>query len=285
MKITFLLALTAKLFGISSASHTFDVCGSLSTESPKENVDKEAQTEDFNEIDNIFDEGCNAGELCSTRDFFEHYQCSDILSKIRPIHNESTWISLRDAYIATVGTQNSTLGNNLGFKVPIEAKHTSYAGRGLFAKEDIAEGQVVWTGWKSNNARFKTAGAFRRFLSALNNDLVCDLLIWCYPFYEDDDDETSLTIACDLDEASFTNDENKYDPEFPEKKYNVKNLGCDESNVDIEDECQFTLYALHDIKTGEELIASYAEFSEDGLWTKFGLNDVWFDGHNGVSYG
>ncbi len=40
-----------------------------------------------------------------------------------------------------------------------------------------------------------------RFLNTVENDLVCDILIWCHPFYGDRNDETSPTIACDLDEG------------------------------------------------------------------------------------
>ena len=53
----------------------------------------------------------------------------------------------------------------------------------------------------------------------LDLPLLIKRLIWCYPIFLDDQDESSVRIACDLDEGSFVNDADLY---------GTNNLGCDQ---------------------------------------------------------
>lgn len=74
------------------------------------------------------------------------------------------------------------------------------------------------------------------------------------------ENEKSLWIACDLDEASLINEGNDS---------TTKNVGIDEGSDSI--------YASRDIKAGEELLMRYDDFTGDGLWEKFGLESVWVE--------
>jgi len=206
-------------------------------------------------------------ELCLTSDFFDAYDCDTVLSQPRPIHNESTWMLLRGTYIASVGAENASIqypaSTKSGYQVAVIVQETKMAGRGVYAAEDIAKGTRIWTS-RVQSAHFKTGQSYRHFLNSMGNDLVCDLLIWCYPIFLDDNDESSVHIACDLDEGSFVNHAD-----------GTNNFGCDTEAVkefEHEGGCKENFFATRDIMEGEELRASYDEFAAGDQWSRFGLD-------------
>lgn len=212
--------------------------------------------------------------LESTEDFFEHFGCVELFSKPRPIPNESIYRFLQETYIATVGVGQSTIGVQRGFFPNIRVRYAHEAGRGVFAQEIVRKGDPVYTSTVgAKTAMFRTASAFRQFLRNVNNEWVCDLLVWCYPFLENDDDEHSVVMACDLDEGSLINDEDAaYDPVYPSEDQHTKNIGCDEDAAKKhQGGCKYTEFALRDIEVGDEIIAAYGDFSEDIAtpWFKF----------------
>uniref|UniRef100_A0A7S3V8J6 SET domain-containing protein n=1 Tax=Chaetoceros debilis TaxID=122233 RepID=A0A7S3V8J6_9STRA len=117
-------------------------------------------------------------ELCTRSDFFDAYDCDTVLSQPRPIHNESTWMLLRGAYIASVGAENASIqypaSTKSGYQVAVIVQETKMAGRGVYAAEDIAKGTRIWTS-RVQSAHFKTGQSYRHFLNSMGNDLVCDL--------------------------------------------------------------------------------------------------------------
>ncbi len=235
---------------------------------PDMNVPEGEMTNDADEDEYVaFDEMCNEhGELCEVDQIFDFYDCGEVLSSTRPVHNESTWMLLRGTYIATVGVESSTItfppSYHSGFRVPFYVDQHPEAGRGVFASEPIKRGQLIWTSL-AQSARFKTGGEYRHFLSSLPGDLVCDLIIWCYPMYEDLKDHDSARIACDLDEGSFINHS------YIKSEYN---FGCDKKAAkNHEGGCTFNFFAKRDIKAGEEIRANYNEFAHGGKWDLFGL--------------
>jgi hypothetical protein len=214
-------------------------------------------------------DGCTDGMPCTTKDIFHHYNCESTLLSPDPlpIHEKSTWIKLREAYITTVGVENATIHvpikEESGFHVPYYVTHSPANGRGVYAKYPISKGQKVWQGWNATSAYFKTGDEFRNFLNLVGNGVVCDLLIWCYPTFLDINKTIeSLRIACDLDEGSLINEVDGN---------TVQNL---EIYVNGTDE---HLYANRDIEEGEELLMRYADFTGEGLWEKFGLESVWIE--------
>lgn len=212
---------------------------------------------------------CTNGMSCTTRDFFYHYNCDSTLLSPDPlpIHEKSTWIKLREAYITAVGAENATIHvpirEESGFHVPYYVTHSPANGRGVYAKYPISKGQKVWQGWNATSAYFKTGDEFRNFLNLVGNGVVCDLLIWCYPtFLNITKNIESLRIGCDLDEGSLINEVDSS---------TIQNI---EIFANATDEY---LYANRDIEAGEELLMRYADFTGDGLWEKFGLESVWIE--------
>jgi len=199
--------------------------------------------------------GCDLSESCDLEDISESRQCGEAY-EFTAFRNETEWALMRSAYIAAVGPQQATLNMTYGsgFKVPFKIAHSPGRGRGVFATEDIANGTLVWS--SEYTATFTEGEQFRKFLAVLPDDMVCDLIIWCY---------TSLgigkrnVIECDLDAGSLIN---SYDDI---SEYNIAN-----TNITYDTAEPDSVYAVRDIKAGEELVTAYDEFDTDN-YEVFGL--------------
>ncbi|CAJ1945210.1 unnamed protein product [Cylindrotheca closterium] len=193
---------------------------------------------------------CNLDDLAQSRGCDEYTYST--------IHNQTTWTHLRAAYVAIL-RENATIETTYesGIMVPFKIGHSPGRGRGVFVIEDVAKGTLVWTG--ENTGAFTTGDQFRQYLSVLPNVLVCDLTNWCYT--SNGASNTSSLIECDLDEGSLIN-------AFENKQEHT--LGCNEDMVEDTTLCLENLYALRDIRGGEELLTNYDDFST-ASWKDFGL--------------
>ncbi|KAL3936006.1 MAG: hypothetical protein SGBAC_008591 [Bacillariaceae sp.] len=115
---------------------------------------------------------CDLYELNAARDCKSH--------SYNTIHNETSWVHMRAAYIATVGPRQSTIKgvHGSGMQVAYKIGHSPGRGRGIYATESIAKGSIVWKAEYS--AAFSTGIQFRRFLASLPDVLACDIINWCY---------------------------------------------------------------------------------------------------------
>ncbi|CAJ1945166.1 unnamed protein product [Cylindrotheca closterium] len=129
----------------------------------------------------------------------------------------------------------------------------------VFATAEIPKGTLIWT--SKYTATFTDGVQFRKVLSILPDDMVCDLIIWCYASEGENDSEgiqsedgTSIPVQdffeCDLDDASFFN---SYDHR---SEYNV---GSQKGKVAASPDDD-KAYAMRDILAGEELVSAYDEF-------------------------
>ncbi|KAG7336745.1 hypothetical protein IV203_028162 [Nitzschia inconspicua] len=117
-----------------------------------------------------------------------------------------------------------------GMQIDYEVKDDPVHGRGLYAKEDLDEGTLVWDG---DLASFTNIREFVAFLRYLPHELQCDVMLWAYPV-KDSYQEVNL----DMDEGSYMNDG-----------------GIHNSNVGGD-----TTMTLRDVKAGEHLAADYHGF-------------------------
>lgn len=228
---------------------------------------------------------------CTLEELEESRRCTEYT--YNTIHNESTWTHLRAAYVAVMGeesTINATYRS--GIRVPFKIDYSPGRGRGVFAMEDISKGTLLWSG-QEHTAALTTGKQFRQFLSVLPDVLVCDLANWCYTSEETatsgdvspDDEEYKHVIECDLDEGecqrqvsdeniiSFSTLRSDYSIGSLINAYDVKeehNLGCTDDVVEDLNLCSHNLYALRNIRKGEELVTDYADFST-ASWEDFGL--------------
>jgi len=158
--------------------------------------------------------------------------------------------------------------------IPVVSKVSPGRGRGVFAAEDIKKGTRVWTS-KHQSAQFRDGESYRKFLAAIPADFACDVIMWAYVHDLGENDELDLTISCDLDEGSFINSAGWDDGA-------VANIGCiddmEEAFVDeyIDEEyrdsgCPENLFALQNIKAGEEILCTYGDFAFRKGWKHFGL--------------
>jgi len=207
-----------------------------------------------------------------TEAFWDELDCDDVFAEQRPIHNQSTWMLLRGAYIASVGPQYSTIDDfhlhKNGFQVKTKVVQIPAKGRGVVALEDIPQGTLVWR--STQTARFPSVVEYRRFLLSLPDDLACDVMIWAYVEKydfeegedEDDDDEEEEeeeeeesvarrpVISVDLDEGSFMNTINTpSDKNIDNHNYRTNRL----------------------VKAEEELVLDYGDFEDESNWDVVGF--------------
>jgi len=193
--------------------------------------------------------------------------------KIRPVHDDATWKIFRDTYYSVVGEELSTIGDRFStdnaFRFKISARQSPGKGRGIFAEEEIPEGEILYN--FSRTAQFQTGDAYRKFLDKLPNSLACDVLMWSYvQLFSNNESEneyrSSLRICTDLDPGSFCNDGgsggNMAWEDNNEAYYPVTN----KQGVKISS----PLISLSKIAINEEIMCNYGQFSE-GDWGAFGL--------------
>ena len=184
-----------------------------------------------------------------------HLRCSEYYQRAeQTIHDQDAWKEMRRTYVRVVGADASTVGptemGHNGFCRPYYVDH-SEAGRGIYAKDDVPKGSLVWHNIRT--AIFPEGAHFREFVMTLPREYGCDVLQWSYV--------TDGKIMCDLDEGSFCNNADDYR----------------DANIDLDEtlSAQFItkaaqLFATREIKKGEELVCNYSGFS-DADWDLFSL--------------
>ncbi|KAG7370357.1 hypothetical protein IV203_028103 [Nitzschia inconspicua] len=155
----------------------------------------------------------------------------------RIIHKEDVFSGiLRDALKQSKIDLNQSLPEFLqrpfynGMLIQYEVRDDPVHGRGIYTKEDLAKGTMVWNG---DLASFTNVRDFVYFLRYLPQNLQCDVMLWSFPV-KDSDREVYLA----MDEGSYMNDG-----------------GTEYSNVGGD-----VTTAIRYIKAGEHLTENYDEF-------------------------
>ena len=209
-------------------------------------------------------------------DFWEGFECDALFRKPRPIHNESTWTFLRGVYVGVVGVestlQQSPYGLH-GFQKSVIVQQSPGKGRGVFANEFIARGELIWI--TTQEARFYSGEMYLQFLASVPDDLVCDVMQLTY-IQETDasllerypDLYSDMMIAVDLDEGGLVNAD-------WETQGKSQNIGFYHNLDDADEEGPWYgstqhYVALSEIQAGEELLSNYEDVTEDE-WRDFGI--------------
>lgn len=199
----------------------------------------------------------------------------------RPVPTREEWAYLRGTYVAVVGVEHSSIPPHQaiqqrnGFAVPIEVRVNDLVGRAVYATTNIRRGDLVWS--HGLTAEFDSGHDYQRFLESLPEELACDVLIWAY--VQDVGNEVrrhnhraqcgaanhTYIVAVDLDEGSLINSDAK-----------AKNIGCIPKSERTTSEsiglsCKGYLFALRDIRAGEEILIDYADHYVNNAWKVFGL--------------
>lgn len=192
-----------------------------------------------------------------------YYQCDELYANPRPVPTQDSWMMLRGIYYGTLHGHISTTLEQLmqenSIKVPFTVKHVEGKGRGIFAKQNIAKGSLVFSALDGGHLHFETGDQFRRFLGALTREQSCEVL-QCSAVENHgtkEDPRSGALITADLDYGCFVNSCNT-----PEEV----NAGCIEGR-----DCINNDYALRDIKAGEEIIMNYGDYALTQGWAWFGL--------------
>ena len=226
----------------------------------------------------------------STSDLWFNLGCEELFQSPRPLHSQSDWVNARNIYKSIVKDESTLPNDNdgddndndsdggnshSGFEVKVVAKQSPGKGRGIYAVEDIKEGDLIYS--SKQTARFSSGAHYREFLLALQPHFACDVLQWAFVTELDDKvngkEELQLKISVDLDEGCFCN--NGWGPVGEEEG---PNLGCNQDQKEGEEfppSCKTNFYALRDIKAGEEFLCSYGDFVIGDGWHEFGLGATW----------
>lgn len=172
---------------------------------------------------------CNPMKDCSVLQIGVLRGCSDF-QKTKPSGERSAteWHSMRTSYVNAVGPEKATIQATAGsgYRKAYKVKHSPGRGRGVFALEDIPKGSLIWT--TEYTAWFEEGDAFRRFLEPLADDIVCDLLMWCYTIdfssSSTSDDSGKKLIGCDLDAGKSTSKTNSSISFFINISYSFRNM-------------------------------------------------------------
>jgi hypothetical protein len=200
---------------------------------------------------------------------WSQYNCDDasVWPFPRPLYSQDMWMRLRKAYVDIVGSTKSSIGTEAlvedGFLLSVEVKQAPGKGRGLFAAEDIYRGQHIWI--SKQTASFDSGEDFTNFLDALEVGEACDVIQWSYVHaISGAADEGATQISTDLDNMTFIN-QIMTDDEDPDAgclpEWEARHPGGRSMNI----------YALRDIKDGEEILMNYGEFAISDGWSDFGL--------------
>jgi porphobilinogen deaminase len=243
---------------------------SLVTADANENKEEEGEEENEEMLDEVWLSG-DLGEIG------DHLQCpwnfeeEDSDSSLVEIHTEETWKLFNEIYNQVVDRELSSLPpqyKGSGFHVPIEVKYMPSVGRGVFAKEPIQKGQLVWK--SINTAEFVNAQDYRDFLRKLPKILACDVLIWAYARKIAPKQIHTYKVCADLDEGSFVN--HSSNRRKANAELGIGRLLRDDEDVEITRYgCDLEFYANREIKAGEEIRVDYDEFAERQGWRMMGL--------------
>mmetsp|Transcript_20460 Transcript_20460/g.33907 ORF Transcript_20460/g.33907 Transcript_20460/m.33907 type:complete len:296 (+) Transcript_20460:70-957(+) len=211
---------------------------------------------------------------------YEYFDCGPREDTVRPLLNESERMLMRGLYHGIVGPDRSTIGGfpsfGNGFNVAItDLQHESH-GRSIWAQEDVIKGTLVWTS-EGQTACFPEGHLWRQFILSLPRYLVCDGMAFSYmavkflEHQEYNEDRSLLTrekkekvmVCTDTDEGAFLNDGGYDDHDA--------NVGCPPGSSKKECHYGLKMYALRDIKKGEEILCSYDSFWVPKGWEAMGL--------------
>ena len=198
--------------------------------------------------------------------WYKHFQCEPLYRKRRAIPDQWIWMMLRGIYHGMMQPTHASavrpLVNESSLQIPFDVDYSKGRGRGIFAREDIPKGTLIFTAKTGGHVHFTSGNDFRRYLYAVPRQWACEVLQCSAVEYQGtkENPESNPVITVDLDYSCFVNDANHLDE---------VNVGC---IVSPSEDCIDNDYASRDIKAGEEIITNYGEYAlgEEG-WNWFTL--------------
>lgn len=206
----------------------------------------------------------------SINGLWEDSGCQKFREKEQPIPSEELWNMLRETYVAVVGKEESRIASTTssprhGFGVSFEAKQAGEKGRGVFAKQDVAKGDLVWSATRFT-AVFKTADLYRTFLRSLPYYECCQAMGYTWPAKTKKEGKKPW-IAVDLDEGALMNS-GSHGYGKKEYKEDLSNTKCvSETKEHPKGAC----FAMRDISSGEEFLCNYDGFSSASWFKDLGI--------------
>lgn len=192
-----------------------------------------------------------------------HFKCHQhAWDQSKPLPTIAEWKFLREKYQEIVdaeATFDDVVPPTLGYKFdpeapippPYYAKHAPGKGRGLFASRDIKKGEKVHHG--ESHVMFPDGMSWRRFIFSLPRKKACDMIDWTWTQNTSDG---KLRIFTAMNIAIF---------------FNGADSELGDANVDPSSDSSHILWALRDIKKGEELLHTYESYETN--WEKVGLGE------------
>ncbi|KAL7534731.1 hypothetical protein ACHAWF_004930 [Thalassiosira exigua] len=198
------------------------------------------------------------------------FNCKQIMLGHRPIYRSESWTKIRELYhqFSQDYDEDELFQFNtddVNPQFPTEPFQSTTKGRSLRAARDIRKGELIYKP-TNNTIVFVDGGAWRDFIfklyerngSPYDKETACDFMVWSWVNTLEDG---RLAIFTDLSNENLLNsgaDKEGWDP---------PNLQCGKD----EEACVQELYAIKDVKKGDELLVDYLSFAQPDWWNKIGL--------------
>lgn len=147
---------------------------------------------------------------------------------------------------------------------PYYAAHSADGrGRGLFASRDIKKGELIHDGGPGDII-FPNGMSWRRLIFNLPRNKACDMIDWSWTQQMEEGGDFRIFSATNI---SIMNNSGKKQS----RNMSPKSSYCDRERYDFRggETCSSKMYALRDIKKGEELLFDYSLYPT--VWHKVGL--------------
>jgi len=182
--------------------------------------------------------------------------CEEVEKKKRPIFGKPLWILMQKIYEDL--TNETMSSDDFGFRVKYSVNHSKFHGRGLYARENIQEGEIVYehkrdtiltpetypeflnrlalqeNKQKSNNQHLQP---YLDFLNISPAGVICDMQMWTYG-------RTKTLYNLDLDDMVYCNSATPISG----------------ANIDYSNEEGTVISATRNIDAGEEMLCNYEIF-------------------------
>eukprot|EP00804_Cyclotella_cryptica_P020952 CCRYP_009280-RA/>CCRYP_009280-RA protein AED:0.38 eAED:0.38 QI:0/0/0/1/1/1/2/0/210 len=186
-------------------------------------------------------------ESSSFMDLYESLNCHDhAYDSNKPLFSADMWAVLKRKHASQAGMDLSLLQTDENQDVNYYAGYSEGKGRGIYAARDFLEGELVHDG-SVGTAFWNDGMQWKKFVMSLPPPMPCDAMEWTWIQQVED---KGWLLCLTMGNASLMNHDDNFNT-APSHKRSLQ------------------LYAVRDIKMGEELTCDYGYF--DTNWDLFGL--------------
>jgi len=182
--------------------------------------------------------------------------CEEVEKKKRPIFGKPLWILMQKIYEDL--TNETMSSDDFGFRVKYSVNYSKTHGRGLFAREKIQKGEIVY---EHKRDIYLTPETYPDFLNRLvlqvNKQKVKNQELEPYLDFLN---ISPAGVICDMNVWTYGRTKTQYNLHLDDMSYCNGAASISGANIEYSDDEGKALQATRDIDAGEEILCEYAEF-------------------------